>query len=391
MQTYETKNFNGLPPAIEHKSYGSPDIMNEIKSSVDELGARSQEWREQWGRRIEQLETALSRPNAGADNIVPSAKSTNQMKAFGKFLRTGDEHEMKALSVGSDPDGGYLVLPTRSNRMISRLFDTSPMRSVCAIETISTDALEMLSDTTELAASWVSETGSRSVTATSQLGKYNIPTHEMYTSPKATQKIIDDGNINIENWLLDKTDKVFTRKENDAFVNGDGVGKPRGFLTYTTSTSGDSSRAWGQIQYVPSGTSAAVTADSLLDLMYALKADYRPGAVWMMPRAIANAVRKQKDGSGQYLWQPGLSGNEPDRLLGFPLLYAEDMPAAGANSLSIAFGNFKEAYTIVDRAGIRVLRDPYTDKPNVIFYTTKRVGGAVVNFDAIKLLKLGTS
>ncbi|MFO0388230.1 MAG: phage major capsid protein [Alphaproteobacteria bacterium] len=358
---------------------------------VAKMGKEVLDFKDSFGDRIETIEKVISRPEASHPDSAISVKGNNQMKAFGKFLRTGDEHEMKAMSVGSDPDGGYLVLPTRSNRMVSRLFDTSPMRSVCAIETISTDALEMLNDTTELTASWVSETASRAVTATSQLGKYNIPTHEMYTSPKATQKIIDDGNISIENWLLDKTDKVFTRKENDAFVNGDGVGKPRGFLTYTTSTSGDSSRAWGQIQYVPSGTSAAVNADSLLDLMYALKADYRPGAVWMMPRAIANTVRKQKDGNGQYLWQPGLSGNEPDRLLGFPLLYAEDMPAAAANSLSIAFGNFKEAYTIVDRAGIRVLRDPYTDKPNVIFYTTKRVGGAVVNFDAIKLLKLSIS
>lgn len=367
-----------------------------IQQAVEHLTAEAMSFKDRYEYRIDLLEKAAARPPTGADFNNIHVLENPQMKAFGKYLRSGDDGELKslqskAMSVGSDPDGGYLVLPTQSSRMIERLFDTSPMRAVATVETISTDSLEMFNDVTELAASWTSEQGTRSNTNTSTLGKYNIPVHEVYASPKATQKLIDDSSINIESWLLGKVNKVFTRKENDAFINGNGVGKPRGFLTYTNSTGGDSTRTWGEIQYVPSGTSAVVEPDSLFDLMYALKSEYRPGASWLAPRALINSIRKKKTGTGDYIWQPALTAGEPDRLLGFPLMYAEDMPVAGASSLSVAFGNFREAYTIVDRQGIKVLRDPFTDKPNVIFYSTKRVGGAVVNFDAIKLLKLSAS
>jgi HK97 family phage major capsid protein len=208
--------------------------------------------------------------------------------------------------------------------------------------------------------------------------------HELYAQPKATQKLIDDAAIDIEAWLADKVSTIFAKKENTAFISGDGVGKPRGILTYSDGTS------WGTIEQVASGSSGAVTADKLLELYYSLKEDYAVNATFLMNRSTVEAVRQLKDNTNQYLWSPGLHLGAPDTLLGVPVYQAADMPVPAADSLSIACGDFKSAYQIVDRTGVRVLRDPFTDKPFVKFYSTKRVGGDVINFEAIKLMKLGS-
>lgn len=313
------------------------------------------------------------------------------------YMRRGGQtpSDVKAaMSVGSDPDGGYSVTPDTSGRIVKKIFETSPMRQVASVVTIGTDRLEGFNDLGEGTAGWVGETAARPATGTAQLGKWEIPVHEMYAFPQATQKLLDDSMFDIEAWLADKTSDKFTRSENAAFLNGDGVLKPRGLMTYPTAATADSSRSWGTFQHILTGTDGTFGTttngtDKLIDLVYSLKAGYRANANFMMSRATIGAVRKIKDGQGNYAWQPSLSALSGGTILGFNVVEAEDMPAMAADSLSVAFGDFREAYQIVDRVGIRVLRDPLTNKPYVGFYTTKRVGGDAIHFEAVKFLKFG--
>tara|TARA_R110002126_G_scaffold3509_5_gene20122 strand:+ start:198 stop:1484 length:1287 start_codon:yes stop_codon:yes gene_type:complete len=313
---------------------------------------------------------------------------------FMAYLRKGDQvmgaEEMKALSVGSDPDGGYVVYPDMSGRVVTKVFETSPMRAYASVQTISTDALEGLFDLDEAASGWVSETQSRADTGTPTLKTWRIPVHELFAFPKATQKVLDDAAINMESWLAGKVSEKFARDEANAFVTGDGVSKPRGFLTYATGTT-----LPGTIEQVPTGVSGGFAAapnggDVLIDALYGLKAQYRANATWFMNRATTKLVRKLKDSDGTYIWSPGIAAGQPASILGYPMASFEDMPDPAASSLSIAVGDMRAAYQIVDRVGIRVLRDPYTAKPYVGFYTTKRVGGDVVNFEALKIVRFNT-
>ena len=366
---------------IERK--GSADPLTE--NSLQKINSALTHYKE----RMDRMETAMVRPGLGGTALAASPLSGEHKQAFCNYLRKGVEGdlpqlEQKALSVGSDPDGGYLVTPSMSDKIVRTIFETSPMRRIASVETISSDSLELIEDTQDFFAGWTTETSSiSSATTTAQVGKKVIPVHELYAQPKATQKLIDDSSVDIEAWLADKLSDVFSRKENTAFISGDGIGKPRGILTYAAGT------AWGQIEQVNSGAGAAlVTADSLVALFYALKEDYATRATFLMSRSTAQVVRLLKETTtGQYLWQPSFQAGAPDTLLGVPVVQAADMPAAALNNLVIAVGDFQSAYQIVDRSGIRVLRDPFTDKPFVNFYTTKRVGGDVVNFEAIKLLK----
>ena len=314
--------------------------------------------------------------------------------AFDRFLRKGEEimsvDERKALSVGTDPDGGYVVNPDLSGRIVMKVFESSPMRAYASIQVISSDALEGLFDLDEAASGWVGETDSRTETNTPVLGKWRIPAHELYAKPKATQKLLDDASINMETWLASKVGEKFARDESNAFVVGNGSNKPRGFLTYTAGTT-----LPGTIEQFPTGASAALAAapdggDALINALYGLKQQYRANAAWFMNRATTKLVRKAKDSEGAYLWSPGIAAGQPATLLGYPVAAFEDMPDPAASSLSIAVGDMREAYQIVDRLGIRTLRDPYSAKPYVEFYTTKRVGGDVVNFEAIKLVRFNT-
>lgn len=318
--------------------------------------------------------------------------------AFASFLRKGADDalltpdEKKALSVGIDPDGGYTVHPDMSGRAVGFIYETSPIRQYAASQTISTDALEGLYDLDEAGAGWVSETGSRSATSTPQVEKWRIPVHELYANPQATQKLLDDSAMDMEGWLSRKVADKFARMENAAFVTGDGVGKPRGFATYADWTTAGTYEH-GKIEQFDTGVNGDFAAapaggDALIDALYGLKAGYRANAVWAMNRATTTMTRKLKDSDGAYLWQPGIAAGQPATLLGYPVAAFEDM-ASGTTTgaLAIAVADWREAYTIVDRQGIRILRDPYTNKPYVGFYSVKRVGGDVSNFDAIKLVK----
>ena len=344
--------------------------------------------------RLDQLDTAIARTHKGGDEGGEGKETAEQAeykKAFLQYVRKGATAgldaviEKKALSVGSDPDGGYVVTPQMSQNVIKIVYETSPIRQVAAVETIASDALEILEDRGEVQSVWTAEMGTRSETTTSQLGKKSIPVHELYGYPKATQKLIDDASVNIEQWLTDKLAEAFSRNENTSFVTGSGVGQPRGLLTYAAGTN------WGQIQQQASGTNGGFDGDDLIDVFYLLKDEYQRNASWMMNRQCEAVARKLKESTtGQYLWQPGLQAGAPNILLGRPVYQASDMPVPGTNSLSIAIGDFRRAYQIVDRAGIRIKRDDITAPGFVKFHAFKRVGGDVINFEALKLLKLGS-
>lgn len=330
-----------------------------------------------------------------------SAEGLSEYKAaFVRALRYGkdelDAAERKALSVGSDPDGGYLVTPDMTGRIVTRMFETSPMRSIASVVTIGTDALEGVRDTDEATSGgWVSESGTRADTATPQLGMWRIPVHEVFVKPKMTQKLIDDANIDVEAWLAGKVADKLTRVENEAFVVGTGIGRPQGIAAYSTSATADASRSWGVFEHVLSGASADFAAsnpaDKLLDLIGAMKDAYLANARWLTRREVITKVRKFKEATtNAYMWQPGLQAGQAQQLFGFPITIAQDMPTLAADSLSLAFGDFREAYQIVDRAGFRTLRDPYSTKPFVEFYTTRRVGGGAVQFEAVKFMKFNS-
>lgn len=367
---------------LERKGHADPlydEHLNHISVSLDN-----------YKQRLDQIETAYNRPALGTELEVKAdtRKNSEYSKAFRNYLCKGmdaglEVFQTKALSVGSDPDGGYLVTPAMSSKIVQSIFETSPVRQLASVETISTDALELIDDHSQAVAGWTSETGSISETSSPTLAKRNIPTHELYAQPKATQKLVDDAAIDVESWLSGKIADIFGRTQNTAFISGNGIGQPRGILTYAAGTN------WGQIQQVTSGSSAQVTADSLINLFYALKDAYMRRASFLINRSVVQQVRLLKEATtNQYLWQPGLAAGAPDTLMGVPVYMAADMPVAAANSLSVAVGDFKSAYQIVDRHGIRILRDPFTEKPFVKFYATARVGGDVINFEAIKLLKL---
>jgi HK97 family phage major capsid protein len=358
-------------------------VVTDEKGDRVDLDAKASDWAGMLARR--RGEAVPSFNAAGMD----AYKS-----AFDKFVRKGEEimsvDERKSLSVGTDPDGGYVVNPDLSGRIVMRVFETSPMRAYASIQVISSDALEGLFDLNQASSGWVGEEESRPETNTPALGKWRIPVHELYAKPKATQKLLDDASINMEAWLASKVAEKFARDEANAFVVGDGSNKPRGFLTYNSGTT-----LPGTIEQFPTGVSGAYAAapnggDVLINALYGLKAQYRANATWFMNRATLTATRKVKDSDGAYLWSPGIAAGQPATLLGYPVASFEDMPDPAASSLSVAVGDMREAYQIVDRLGIRTLRDPYSAKPYVEFYTTKRVGGDVVNFEAIKLVRFNT-
>lgn len=321
----------------------------------------------------------------------------NYTAGLDTYMRYGAENSRmrevrNLMEVGSDPAGGYTVTPDMNGRIIKKIFDTSPARKLFAAVTIGTDAIEGLIDRDDLDTGWVGEKQARPETGTPELGKWRIDVNEQYAQPKVTQKLLDDSGFDIENWLSNKVADKFVRGENTAFFAGDGNLKPRGLLTYNTSATDDKSRAWQVFQYIASGGTSAITnTDSLINLVMSLGAEYRANAGWTMNRKSLGYIRTLKDGDGNYLWQPDFTKLLGGTLLGYGITEAEDMPDMAANALSIGFGDFKAAYQIVDRSGIRVIRDNVTEKGFIKLYTAKRVGGDVLDFDAVKFMKFAAS
>lgn len=344
---------------------------------------------DQKSKEIEELKTAVNRMNQGGDDGKQGGEI--EKKAFASYMRSGEkklsEAELKALAVGSDPDGGYLVRPEVSAEITKKIFESSPVRQFADVVTISTDSFEEAADFDDADASWVGEKATRSATETPELQMLRIPTHEIYAKPKATQKILEDAAVDIEAWLQGKVVDKFARKEATAFISGDGVNQPRGILTYQA---GD---AWGKVEQVASGSAAAVTADGFIETQNALFEAFQANARWMMRRATLSAVRKLKTGAGEYLFSldASLANAFGMLILGKPVTFAADMPAVGANELAVIYGDFRQGYKVVDRVGISVLRDQYSAKPYIEFYTRKRVGGGVKNFQALKIMKIAAA
>jgi len=331
--------------------------------------------------------------DASADEYRAYTQAFNQLLRKSTVGRLSPD-EQRAMSVGSDPDGGHTVTPDLSGRIVSRIFELSPIRQFAFIETIGTDALEGENETDDASAGWVSETGARSDSNNPTIGKYRIVAHEMYAQPKSSQKLLEDSNRDVPGWLQARTSDKFARVEAAAFATGTGAGQPRGFASYSTNTTSDTSRAWGVFEHVASGTSGTLGTDpnglqKLLQLVHKLNPNYIPGARFFMNRNTLATVRSLTDASsaGKFVFVPSFTAGMPDTLMGYPVSVIVDMADLAANSLSIAFGDMRAAYTIVDRVGMSLLIDPYTDKPNVRFYMRRRVGGDVVNFDALKFIK----
>ena len=322
-----------------------------------------------------------------------SAADLQHKAAFDSYVRKGDagplrEFEAKALSVGTDSDGGYLVPDETETTINAALKDISPIRAIAGVRQVSGSVYKKPFATTGAATGWVGEKDARPETNTPTLVELSFPTMELYAMPSATQALLDDSAVDIDQWIGEEVRSAFAEQEGTAFVDGDGNNKPRGFMNYDTVA--NDSWAWGKIGTVASGARGAFAeenpSDVLIDLVYALRAPYRANAHFVMNRSTQAAVRKLKDGDGNYLWHPGLAPGQAATLMGFAIAESEDMPDIGDDTDAIAFGDFRRGYLVVDRVGIRVLRDPYSAKPYVLFYTTKRVGGGVQDFDAIKLL-----
>lgn len=347
---------------------------------------------------MDQLLLKSARPPLSGASVRSSGALLQHKAAFETYVRTGEAHglhllEQKALQVGEGPDGGYLVPPEVEAAVIRGVKEYSPIRAIAGTRTVSASVYKKPFSVAGPATGWVAETETRPETNSPTLAELTFPTMELYAMPSATQTLLDDSAVNIDEWLAEEIQIAFAQQEGSAFVLGDGDAKPRGFLDYDTVA--NASWAWDKIGYVATGETGGFDpdnpSDNLIDLIYALKAEYRANAHWVMNRATQAAIRKIKDADGNYIWQPGERADLAPTLMNYPIAESEDMPDIGENSFAVAFGDFNRGYLVVDRAGIRVLRDPYSAKPYVLFYTTKRVGGGVQDFDAIKLLKFGTA
>jgi len=339
---------------------------------------------------LDQLALKERRPGLGGVAIIPDERKD----AFMQYIRAGDAgalHTMeeKSLSTVIDPDGGYLA-PIETERLVTAAVkDISPIRSIASVREIGSNAYRKPVSLGGANAGWVGEISTRTQTASPTLSAIDFPTMELYAMPAASQTLLDDSVVDVEQWLADEIQGEFAAQEGAAFVNGDGVNQPTGFLSYPIVD--ENARTDGQIGAIATGVDSNFDAtnpvDSLLDLIYTPRQAYRGNATFVMNRSVVGQIRKLKDVDGNYIWQPASQAGAPSLLMGYPVVESEDMPDIAAGSASIAFGDFARGYLIVDRVGLRVLRDPYSAKPYVLFYTTKRVGGGVQDFDAIKVLR----
>lgn len=328
-----------------------------------------------------------ARPMLAGGRTVASA-------LFEGYVRGLPGIETKAMAGTSGAEGGYAVPQEIDARIDATLKAISPLRAIANVVKVGTSGYRKLVASGGFESGWAAETAARPETDTPVFNEIAPPFGELYANPAASQAMLDDAAFDVEAWLADEIAREFASAEGAAFVAGNGVNKPKGFLAVPNAPTGDAARAFGTLQYVASGAAGAFAAnpeEKLIDLVQALRAPYRQGASWVMNSATLARIRKFKTSDGAMLWQPGLSAGQPATLLGYPVVEAEDMPDIAANSLSIAFGNFQAGYLIAERGETQLLRDPYSNKPFVHFYATKRIGGMVSNSEAIKLLKFAAN
>ena len=363
------------------------DIVARQEAADQALGALRSDIEEVKGKLDRAVRTA--RPA-----LDMSAQPSPELKGFvDGYLRLGQTGELKSVTGAVAGDGGYAV-PREIDAMIAAQMKTiSPIRGVAQIVQVGTAGYRKLITNSTANSGWVSEGATRPETVTSKFNEIVPPMGELYANPSASQAMLDDAVFDLEAWLADEIATEFARAEGAAFINGSGTNQPKGFLQQPTALTADATRAFGTLQHVVTGnaTGFGTTPELvLIDLVHSLRAGHRQGAVFLMNTKTLAAVRKFKAADGTFLWQPGIFENAPARLLGYPVIEAEDMPDVAANALPIAFGNFKNGYIITERRETSILRDPYTNKPYVNFYATKRIGGQVLDSDAIKLLKIST-
>ncbi|WP_316014564.1 phage major capsid protein [Roseobacter sp. HKCCA0434] len=361
------------------------NFQNDIQTKLNEQESR-----------LTMMQTKTARPalSVSADLDLP------HKKAFAAYLRSGEDEglrglgiEEKGLSTQVSAEGGYLVDPQTSETVQGVLLGASSLRSIANVVNVEASAFDVLIDHNDTGAGWSDETANAVETGAPQLERISIPLHELSAMPKASQRLLDDSAFDVEGWLAARIADKFARAESVSFISGDGVGKPKGIMSYTAVA--NDNYAWGSLGYVATGTdgdfSSTDPADAIVDLVYALGAQYRANATFVMNSKTAGAVRKMKDADGRFLWTDTLAAGEPARLMGYPVLICEDMPDIAAGATAIAFGDFMNGYTIAERPDMRILRDPFSAKPNVQFFATKRVGGDVSDFAAIKLLKFSAA
>lgn len=349
-----------------------------LRSDVEEVKSR-----------LDKVARAAARPAmAGA---APAGEAPEVKSFVDGYLRLGRETEVKSVNGVSPADGGFAVPRQIDATIASRLARISPIRSIAQIVQTGTAGYRKLVATTGVASGWVSETAARPETATPQFAEIAPPTGNLYANPAASQAMLDDVGFDLEAWLANEIATEFARAEGAAFVKGTGTNQPEGFLGTAKATTDDSARAFGAVQYIGTGSATGLgTAldTKLIDLIHALRSGHRQGAVFVMNSATLASVRKLKTADGAFVWQPGLAEGQPNRLFGYPVIEAEDMPDVAGGAFPIAFGNFTNGYLIAENGATRVLRDPFTNKPFVHFYANRRIGGKVLDSNAIKLLKI---
>jgi HK97 family phage major capsid protein len=382
---YETKAA-AVVTAADAPAHAGVTANAELRGEIDALRLELKQDLDGLSRRLVSAPPAMA-PGAGG-------RST----AFGDaYLRKGLDagFESKRLSVGTGSEGGLAVPLEIDQRIETVLKQISPIRALADVVKIGSANYRKLVASGGFASGWVAETAARAETTTPTFAEVTAPMGELYANPAATQAMLDDAQFDVEAWLAREVAVEFARAEGVAFVSGTGISQPKGFLTYPVATAGDASRPFGTLQYVPSGAAGAFAAsnpqDRLIDLVHSLRAPYRQGAVWVMNSNSISTVRKFKDSTGDFIWKPGLAEGQSSTLLGYPVVEVDAMPDIGANSLSIGFGQFRSAYVIADRGETGVLRDPYSNKPFVHFYATRRVGGALVNSEALKLMRFSAT
>ncbi|TNJ46721.1 phage major capsid protein [Phaeobacter sp. B1627] len=380
-----------------------PGAAQEVKQAVSQFVQHFKGFQDDVARKLKQTEermTMLDRKTQTAARphlAAAEAEGAPHQKAMQAYLRIGNEDgfrglelEGKALSSAVNSDGGFLVDPQTADVVKSVLQSTASIRAVASVVNVEATSFDVLIDHTDVGAGWATETGSVTETASPVIDRIVIPLHELSALPKASQRLLDDSAFDIEGWLAGRIADKFARAEAQSFISGDGVDKPTGILHHTAVD--NDSWTWGALGYVATGTDGDIgSADAIINLVYALDARYRAGASFVMNSKTAGLIRKLKDADGRFLWSDGLAAGEPARLMGYPVLVAEDMPDVASDSFSMAFGDFGAGYTIAERPDLRILRDPFSAKPHVLFYATKRVGGDVSDFAAIKLMKFGVS
>ena len=399
MSETETKARDGA--AVFAATTPAEEVKTALAGFVSELGQFQTEMKTKFQQQEERLMMLDRKSLTRARPVLAAAAEVEapHQKAFEAYVRSGSDDalrgldlEGKALNTAVAGDGGYLVDPQTAAVIKSALLSTASVRSIANVVTVEAAAFDVLIDTTDTGAGWATETANAAETSTPTIERITIPLHELSAMPKISQRLLDDSAFDVEDWLASRISEKFACAEADAFISGDGIDKPVGFLTYPTAVAG--TETWGELGHVVSGEAGAFAttdpANALVDLVFALGSQYRANASFVMNSKTVGQVRKLKDADGRFLWTDSLAAGEPSRLMGYPVLVCEDMPDVAADSLAVAFGDFNAGYTIAERPDLRILRDPFSAKPHVMFYASKRVGGDVSDFDAIKVLKFST-